>query len=63
MFLKKSVRAYLGCALFFILSLAKVSAAENYNFAVVDKFNIGGEGRWDYLTYDTKQQHPFFKGA
>jgi DNA-binding beta-propeller fold protein YncE len=55
----KRVVTYLGCALFSILPFTKVSATENYKFAIVDRFTLGGEGRWDYLTYDVKQQRLF----
>jgi hypothetical protein len=38
-------------------------AAENAQFKLVNKFNVGGEGRWDLLTFDAKQHRLFVSRA
>jgi DNA-binding beta-propeller fold protein YncE len=43
--------------LFTLLALAASASAQNYK--VTNKFILGGEGGWDYLTYDT-QGHRLF---
>ena len=46
-----------------ILCSQWVQAAESPQFKVVNKYNVGGEGRWDLLTFDSKHRRLFVSRA
>jgi YVTN family beta-propeller protein len=48
----------LVCALA-VLLLAAISSAQDVNYKQVAKFVLGGEGGWDYITYDAESNRLF----
>jgi len=49
---KKTTCSGLLCVLLLIVSLVPVRAAAQSNWVVSNRFHVGGEGGWDYITVD-----------
>jgi DNA-binding beta-propeller fold protein YncE len=53
---------FVGCLLISQLALS-AQPADSGTFKLINKYNVGGEGRWDLLTFDAKQHRLFISRA
>ena len=49
----------IGCVGFALLGFAGSATAAEYTYTLKQKFTIGGEGGWDYLTFDAPSNRLF----
>ncbi len=56
---KTFIRIFVGICLLSSQLALSAQPLESTEFTLVDRFNVGGEGRWDLLTFDTKRHRLF----
>ena len=47
------------CAVFLLLGSLAVASATTSRYHLLNKYTLGGEGRWDYLVLDSETRHLF----
>ena len=57
--IKTLVWTFVGIFLLSIHLALSAERSENLEYAITNRYNVGGEGGWDLLTIDTKRHHLF----
>jgi DNA-binding beta-propeller fold protein YncE len=63
MHIKSLIWTFVGICLLSSRLAQSAQPSENIKFTLVNHYNIGGEGRWDLLTLDTKRHRLFISRA
>ena len=59
MLIKTLVWTFVGICLLSSHIALSAEHSQNLKYAITNRYNVGGEGGWDLLTYDTKRHRLF----